>query len=53
MEEDCTFLVRTNKEKDFFNFSKVSKLVTTKKNVPAVFGPPEEELDASKELMKN
>ena len=53
MEDECTFLVRTNKEKDFFNFAKVSRLTTTKKNIPAEFGPLEEELDASKEVMRN
>lgn len=36
---DCTFLVRTNKDRAFFNFTSVKKLTTKKYNFPACFGP--------------
>lgn len=51
--EDCTFLVRENKDRMFFNHASVIKLDTKKYNIPAIFGPPELSAESSKISMKD
>ena len=41
MDQDCIYLVRTNKNKHIFNFKYVQQLPGKKRNIPAYFYPEE------------